>query len=130
MKIRFSKVGFEKLKKKFERLNSERPSAVLDLKKAREMGDLSENGYYKSARAKLSSIDRNLKYLTHQIKNAYVVEQIQGIGVVGDLEANPSERKISLLSPIGRALENRKIGEIVEIKTPNGNTFYKIIKIW
>ena len=46
--------GLEKLKKEKEELERNRPAAVLDLKKAREMGDLSENGYYKSARAKLS----------------------------------------------------------------------------
>lgn len=149
MKIRFSRTGFEELKEKFERLQSERPSALLDLKKAREMGDLSENGYYKAARAKLSAIDRDLRYLGHLIKNAYVVKHAQDIGVVGvgskvilknkdkeitfmivgDLEANPTDRKISLLSPIGRAINNRSVGEIIEIKTPSGKISYEIIEV-
>ena len=51
--IRFTKEGFETLKKTYEDLKNSRPAAVLDLKRAREMGDLSENGYYKAARAKL-----------------------------------------------------------------------------
>ena len=51
--IKFTKDGFEKLKQELHSLENERPSAVLDLKKARDMGDLSENGYYKAARFKL-----------------------------------------------------------------------------
>lgn len=143
--IRFSKEGLAGVKKNLEDLRSERPSAVLDLKKARDMGDLSENGYYKAARSKLADIDRNLRYLAYQLKNAVVAENmdksVSGIGsrvelsngvtylLVGDLEASPNENRVSLLSPVGRALEGKKAGENVEIKTPKGKFSYKIIKI-
>lgn len=143
--IRFTKEGFEELKKKLETLKNQRPSAVLDLKKARDQGDLSENGYYKSARLKLTEIDRNLRLIGFQVKNAFIVENknknIVGIGtrvklsngitflIVGDLEAKPSEKKISLLSPIGQALEGKKQGDKVEITTPQEKLSYKILEV-
>lgn len=146
--IRFTKKGYEKLKKEYENLLKERPSAVLDLKKAREMGDLSENGYYKAARAKLSEIDRNLRKILFELKSAVVIAESNknsiDIGstvklstgkkeiiyyVVGDLEANPRLFKISLLSPLGKALENKKIGDTIKINTPSGRVSYKILDI-
>ncbi len=146
--IRFTKKGFETLKKRYEDLKNSRPAAVLDLKKAREMGDLSENGYYKAARAKLSEIDRNLRKFLIELKSADVVESSNshqvGIGrtvklsdgkkeiifqIVGDLEADPRQKKISLLSPLGQALERKKVGDRAEIITPSGKISYKIIKI-
>lgn len=146
--IRFTKAGFEKIKGDLERLLIERPNAVLDLKKARDMGDLSENGYYKSARSRLSSIDHNLRKLSYQIKNASVILTVNkkyvGIGsvitlqrdgkevvyeITSDFEANPGEKKISLLSPLGHALEGKHIGSKIEIITPRGKIMYKLIKI-
>ncbi len=146
--IRFTKKGFEELKKKYEELKSARPPAVLDLKKARDMGDLSENGYYKSARSKLSQIDHTLRTLLFQIKGASVVvhtnKDFIGIGskvtlrnkekelvieLVGDMESDPAKKKISLLSPIGRALEGKKAGDKIEIQTPQGKNFYVVIKV-
>ena len=71
-KIRFTKSGYEKLNDQYQKLLSERRPAVEDLRKARDMGDLSENGYYKAARAKLSSIDFNLRKISGYLKNAVV----------------------------------------------------------
>lgn len=146
--IRFTKEGLETLKQKREELLQERPAVLEDLKKAREMGDLSENGYYKASRAKLSFIDAQLFRLKMQIKQAFVVEKHTGdtvtIGsrvtitngeneksytIVGDLEANPSEGKISLLSPLGRALEKKKQGDNVHLETPRGNITYTITSL-
>lgn len=146
--IRFTKIGFDKLKKDYENLQKNRPIAVADLKKARDMGDLSENGYYKAARSKLSEIDRNLRTLLYEIKNAVVIagadrntinigsiiilsdgkKEIK-LNIVGDLESDPSLGKISLLSPIGQAVENKKAGDKVDITTPSGIVIYKIISI-
>ena len=146
--IRFTKEGLEELKKKREELIRQRPAVLEDLKKAREMGDLSENGYYKASRAKLSFIDGQLFRLKMQIKYAVVITTPTGnsvaIGttvtlsdgknekiytIVGDLEANPSEGKISLLSPLGRALEGRKQKDKVFFETPRGNITYIIISL-
>ena len=146
--IRFTKDGFEKIKQEYEELWNSRPAAVADLKKAREMGDLSENGYYKAARAKLSSVDHRLFRLKLSIKQAVVVEgsvsSRAGIGsevvlfdgikeliynIVGDLEANPREGKISLLSPLGQAIEGKKEGESFEFITPGGVVKYVLKKL-
>jgi len=146
--IRFTKDGYDKLKADYDALIAQRPEAVEDLRKAREMGDLSENGFYKAARAKLSSIDSRLRRLTGILKDATIIEPTKtgaiGIGttvtlsdgnkeftyeMVGDLEANPSQGKISLLSPIGRAIAGRKEGERVTITIPTGEIHYRIVKI-
>ena len=146
--IIMTRTGYDQLVAEKEALEKERPAAVLDLKKAREMGDLSENGYYKSARSKLSSVDSRLRYLTHVLRYATVREgtttngvdigltvHLQGSSgdvvytVVGEHEANPQEKKISHKSPMGRALIGKKVGDNVQIITPKGVTSYSILKI-
>jgi len=147
-KIIFTKNGFEKLKNDYEGLVESRPFVVADLKKAREMGDLSENGYYRAAKFKLSDIDRNIRRCSYLIKSAQVVSSSQkdfvGIGsrvkliignseknyqIVGEYEANPGDGKISHLSPIGKALIGKRSGEIVKIESPSGQTEISIKQI-
>lgn len=146
-KITFTKVGYENLKKEYQELLNSRKPAVEDLKKAREMGDLSENGYYKAARMKLSSIDYNLRRLKYLIKSATVVEKqkefidveskviLESNGkkieylIVGGYESNPLEGKISHLSPLGKQLIGKKAGQEVVVTTPSGKMSYKIVKI-
>lgn len=146
--LRFTKKGYEKLLKEYDDVLKSRPDAVMHLKKAREMGDLSENGYYKSSRAKLSFIDRQLRELKFQIKSAVIVEESVtekiNIGstvtlrdnsnettyhIVGDMEADPSKHRISLLSPLGRVLQGKKIGEKVIMKAPSGEIAFDIISV-
>jgi len=148
MKILFTKPGFEKLKKDYEILVKKRPLAGLDLKKAREMGDLSENGYYKSARFKLNGIDMNIRHLNFLIKFAIIASDpkkgIVGIGskvdlkisgknkkylIVGENEANPTEEKMSFLSPIGKDLIGKKAGEKINVNSPSGKMQVEIIKV-
>ncbi len=144
-----TKEGFEKLTKQKENLLNIRPEAVGELKRAREMGDLSENGFYKGARAKLSQIDRELRKITYLLKNVKIIEKskdtektsigdtvtIEGEGnilhltIVGEEEANPKEKKISYLSPIGRGLLGKKVGDKAEITTPKGKISYLVKKI-
>lgn len=151
-KIRFTKEGYEKLKKEYADLIKQRPLAVADLKKAREMGDLSENGYYKESKFKLNFIDGRLRRFSDYLKRAEIIDtdgtklQIDTVyigstvklsdgkwqktyQIVGDLEAQPSEGKLSLLSPIGRAIVGKSLNAEVEVTTPAGKFSYKIIKI-
>jgi transcription elongation factor GreA len=147
-KIRFTKQGYENLKLEYQKLKDERPAAVVDLSKARAMGDLKENGYYQAARRKLSSIDFNLRRISLELKQAVIVDEASNgsvdIGstvtlenqdgkityhIVGDLEANPSEKKISLNSPLGKALAGKKSGENITIEIPKGIFVYKITNI-
>ncbi len=144
-KIRFTKSGFEKVKKEYEDFLIQRKPAVEELSKARAMGDLSENGYYKGARAKLSHIDWSLRRLKNDIQNAIIIDSAKSefvsIGsvvtlsngkkyeVVGDLEANPKEGKISLLSPIGKALKDKREDDQVFMETPSGKMSLTITKL-
>ncbi|MGI5827539.1 MAG: transcription elongation factor GreA [Patescibacteria group bacterium] len=144
----FTANGFKKIKKEQETLLAERPLAVEDLQKAREMGDLSENGYYKAARAKLSSIDSRLRRLAVLIKYAKVVNSAKagevGLGskvtvksngkerkfeIVGNLEADPLQGKLSNKSPIGKALLGKKVGDRVEVSIPSGRVTYVVTAI-
>ena len=147
-KIRFTREGFEKAKQEYEDLLKQRPSVIDDLQKARELGDLKENGYYQASRQKLSYIDGRLFKLKMDMKYADIIEATKGnsasIGstvtlsdgekeliykIVGDFEANPSEGKISLLSPIGKALEGKNTGEEIHLNLPKGKISYKILSV-
>lgn len=147
-RIPFTKEGFSKLERKLEHLKADRPGAVKELARARELGDLSENGLYTAAKARLISIDNSIFRTEMTIKLADVVENansdIISIGsrvtvtqdgenfdyiIVGDTETNPKERKISQHSPIGTALMGKSVGNSVEITLPAGKKILKIIKI-
>lgn len=147
-RMRFTKSGYEALQKEHADLTAERPSVILDVQKARELGDLKENGYYQASKAKLRSIDSRLMRISYDLKTAKIIDD-QSTGsinigntvtlanadremtfqMVGDLEANPSEKKLSLLSPIGRAVEGKKEGDAVEITTPSGIVKYTVKKV-
>lgn len=147
-RLRFTKQGYEELQKKYKEVLNSRPDAVEHLRKSREMGDLSENGYYKSSRAKLSFIDRQLRELSSSLKRAVIVEStgtsVVDIGcavvlisngsdvrfeIVGDLEADPAQKRVSLLSPLGVALKGKKVGEHVVLEAPSGKTEFVIKSI-
>lgn len=146
--IRFTQKGFDDLKQELADLKAERPSVIEDVQKARELGDLKENGYYQASKQKLRTIDSRIMRINYYIKVADIVDdatdECVGIGktvtlkkptremtyqIVGDLEANPSEGKLSLLSPIGKALEGKKEGEEVDIVIPSGTVTYRIVKV-
>lgn len=147
-RARFTKAGYEKLKEEYEALKAEKPAVLIDVQKARELGDLKENGYYQASKAKLRSMESRMMHLLYNIKTAKIIEDGESGTVtigstvtlankdremtyqfVGDLEANPSEKKLSLLSPIGKAVEGKKVGDEVEIHTPSGVVSYTIKKI-
>lgn len=146
--IPFTKAGIDKLQQEKETLLNERPDAVLHLKKSRELGDLSENGYYKASRQKLNFIDGRLRRIDHLLKYSVVVASAKSgvvdIGatvvlhdgtknitytIVGGEESNPSEGKISHLSPLGKAVMGKKIGDSITIQAPAGEIVYSIKKI-
>lgn len=146
--IRFTKHGYEELKVKYKDLLTQRPFVVEDLKKSREMGDLKENGYYKASRQKLSFLDSQLRRTKYSLEQAVIIdtssltnvdigcnvtlkdgEQEIMYQIVGDLESDPINGKISLLSPLGRALHGKKLTEKITFTTPKGIREYIIIKI-
>jgi transcription elongation factor GreA len=140
--------GLDNLKKDLENYIGMRPAAVVNLRTAREMGDLSENAAYHAARSQLSSIDFHIRRLTHQIKISKVVSNIDDgtvqigrkvgvqigtikkeFSIVGGYESNPLEGKISCFSPIGKALMNKRMGDSVDVTTPSGIVTYTITSV-
>ena len=147
-RIPVTKEGFEKLQNELIELKKSRPGAVKTLSEARSMGDLSENGLYTAAKARLRSIDSQMFRIETQIKLADIIES-GGTGIVtidskvkvsdgniektfhivGDYEANPLENKISQHSPLGRALIGKKVGETARFYAPKGLISYVILSI-
>ena len=146
-----TKQGLKKLKDELEYLQYEKRREVSDrIKQAKEFGDLSENAEYQEAKDEQAFVEGRILELEHLVKTADVVEEnstpdgVVGIGckvsvdkggeitdftIVGSTEADPINRKISLESPIGAALMDKKIGEEVEIDLPSGKARYKILDI-
>ena len=147
--FRFTKEGFENLKKEFDHLLKRRPQVVTNLSNAREQGDLSENAGYHAAKDELSQIDSRIRELKYLLRVSKVVDKAEGekvifgsrlivkvngetleYQIVEEMEANPQLGKISTSSLIGSSLINRKAGEEITIKIPDGKVIYKIIKIF
>ncbi len=143
--------GAEKLKKELEHLKGKaRQELALRLRAAIQQGDLSENADYTSAKEdqaflegkilELEAILRNVVFIEKKGKadlieiGSHVTVQEEGADpdvffLVGPKEADPKKGMISYESPIGAALLGHKAGEKVEIKTPSGTIFFKVLKI-
>ena len=138
-RIPFTKDGYQKVLDEKQKLLLARPEAVRHLSLAQGMGDLSENGYYKASRARLSALDGRLRHLEKLIRFGRIVptfatDSVQ-IGtrvivrdntgehtytIVGGYESDPSKQTISHKSPIGRALLGKRVGDSVEVHAPVG----------
>jgi transcription elongation factor GreA len=143
-------------KEGLEELNAEhadlvkvkRPAAVTRLADARELGDLSENSEYAAAKQDLAFIDGRIAELEDILHGAKVITNhkrssidigssvmlhVKGkkevFTVVGEWEADPSQKKISHSSPLGKALLGKKPGDQVEVEAPAGKILYKILEI-
>lgn len=150
LKTGFTKEGFEALKNELKVLVEEkRPKLVERLTNARAQGDLSENSDYQNAREELDFLDGRISELEEIIKNAKIIKTSKdtatvGVGnsvkvkvngqetvfhIVGEWEANPAEKKISLSSPLGQALVGKTKGDKVSVEAPSGTMIYEILGI-
>ena len=148
--IILTKEGFEKLQVELKKLETtDRPAVIERIKTARELGDLSENADYSNAREEQSFMEGRIQEIKEKLKTAKVVDShgiVTAVAVghkvhidckgtkeeyhiVGDDESDPIEGKISINSPIAKALVGKKKGEIVKIEVPAGTKECKIIKI-
>jgi transcription elongation factor GreA len=138
--------GITELEAELKDLIAKRPEVADRIKLAREFGDLSENAEYSSARQEQERAESRISEVEHILKNAEVISQpkikdVVELGntvvmksksgeksftIVGSVEADPLEGKVSDESPIGKALLGKKLGEEVEIVTPAATTKYKI----
>ncbi|MCF8473048.1 MAG: transcription elongation factor GreA [Emcibacter sp.] len=151
-KVPMTAEGHERLEAELKHLkHDERPSVIKAIEEARAHGDLSENAEYHAAKERQGFIESRIQDLEGKISRASVVNAKDLSGdtvvfsatvsladeddkmftyqIVGVDEADVSEGKISHISPIGRALIGRKVGDEVEVKTPRGEIYYEITKI-
>jgi transcription elongation factor GreA len=145
-KFHLTKDGIAELEQEREELRAKRIETAEAIKTAREMGDLSENAEYQSARQDQERIEGRLDEIEHILANSELItagkSQKIGLGstvtlkddkgkemvvqVVGTIEADPIAQKISDESPIGQALLGKKEGDSVEISRPSGATSYVV----
>lgn len=146
--VKVTPEGLENLKKELAELAEKRPGVLARMVAAREQGDLSENAGYHAAKEELGRIDRRTRELKLMIRFAQIIGGGDHLAVslgsdvvvddgsgqrefkiVGKIEANPMEGKMSDESPIGMALLGKKVGDLVEIDVPDGKVMYRILEI-
>jgi transcription elongation factor GreA len=154
MAILLSKEQLEKLKKELEHLiNEEKPKIAERIKNAVGYGDLSENSEYDEALNAKERLEKKIYELQRIISEAKIIKNNDQVSnkiipgkkfevidlnskrkfifmLVGFGEADPKNKKISTESPLGKAFLNKKKGDIVKVKTPQGENSYKISKIF
>lgn len=139
--------GVEELKKELDSLIAERGPIAERIRTAREFGDLSENAEYASAREEQGKVESRISEIENILMNVEVIKKPNGgskkvqlgskvvlksgkntkeFEVVGTVEADPMNGRISDESPIGEALLGKNLGDDVEIKTPAETVTYKI----
>lgn len=147
--FRLTQDGIAEMEAEVKQLHVQRKEIAEAIKVAREFGDLSENTEYQSARAAGERNDGRIAELEHILANVEVIKAPKAGGkvqlgtkitlkgtkgekvfqVVGTVEADPLNGKISDESPIGQALLGKKEGDQVEIKTPVETSMYTIVAL-
>jgi transcription elongation factor GreA len=140
--------GRKELEKELDELKSRRSGVVDKIAEARDFGDLKENSEYDLAREEQGLIETRITEIEDILLNAEIIKsgnktsvaigskvELKYSGktavytVVGPIEADPMEGKISNESPIGEAMIGKKIGDIFTIKTPKGEISYEVVVI-
>ena len=144
--------GHRKLTEQVRHLKTvERPEIVQAIEDARAHGDLSENAEYHAAKERQGQIEATIADIEDQLSRAMVIDPTTLSGdkvvfgatvtqidedeknvkyqLVGQVEADAKDGRISYNSPLGRALIGRQKGEEVEVSTPSGDRYYEIAKI-
>ena len=148
--FKLTQEGIDELIVERDELISQRSVITESIKSARELGDLAENAEYASARTEQERTEARISEIEHILKNVEVIKTpknnnkvklgskvtLKGKGnktkqfqVVGTVEADPLEGKVSDESPIGRALIDKRVGDKVEIVNSNESTNYRIVEL-
>lgn len=153
-KVPLTKNGAEKLRQELHRLKTvDRPNVINAIAEARAHGDLSENAEYAAARERQSFIEGRVLELEGKLSNAQIIDPklLDADGrcvfgstvdledmesgdkvtyqIVGDDEADLKSNKISISSPIARALIGKYAGDIAEVKAPGGVREYEVLDV-
>ncbi|MFY9243024.1 MAG: transcription elongation factor GreA [Polaribacter sp.] len=149
----YSPEGLKKLKDELYQLEHvERPRVTQEIAEARDKGDLSENAEYHAAKEEQSHLETKIAKLKNVVSNARILDESQldtskilihsnvviknatngmkfSYRLVADSETDVRNGKLSVNSPIGKGLLGKKVGEIAEIKVPNGTMKFEVLEI-
>ena len=153
-KVPLTVTGAEKLRQELQNLKSvERPSVIAAIAEARAHGDLSENAEYDAAKERQSFVEGRIVELEFKLSNAQIIdpklldaegnvvfgatvelEELESnqkvtYQIVGDDEADLKEGKISISSPIARALIGKYPGDVAEVQAPGGVREYEVLDV-
>lgn len=149
----YTEEGLKKLRKELDNLKSiERPKASQAIAEARDKGDLSENAEYDAAKEAQGLLEMRISKLEETVANARLIDESQldtskvlvhsnvkiknqtngmvmTYKLVAESEADLKSGKISVSSPIGKGLLGKSVGEVAEIKVPNGVLKFNVLEI-
>jgi transcription elongation factor GreA len=153
-RIPLTVTGAEKLRAELQQLKTvERPAVINAIAEARSHGDLSENAEYDAAKERQGFIESRIAEVEAKLANAQIIDpalldadgrcvfgatveledmeagQVITYQIVGDDEADLKQGKISISSPIARALIGKFAGDAVEVNTPGGTREYEILDV-
>lgn len=153
-KVPMTQTGFTRMEDELKRLKGvERPSIIQALEEARAHGDLSENAEYHAAKERQSFTESRIADLESKVSRAQIIDtsSLEGntvkfgatvtvideddedakmkFQIVGEDEANIKEHRLSVQSPLARALIGKKVGDEVEVATPSGGKFYELLEV-
>ncbi|OQX71330.1 MAG: hypothetical protein B6D62_02160 [Candidatus Cloacimonas sp. 4484_275] len=150
-----TKEGMQRIRKRMQELIEERPHIMKQVVTAREMGDLSENAEYHAAREKQRNLENEYNYLKSRVAKLQVIDtdkiskdavrfgafvtikeiatgnilKKRIVGVDEIFETNDGYERISLASPIGKAMIGKKVGDHFVVKAPIGDREFEILEI-
>lgn len=153
-KVPLTIVGAELLRQELHNLKTvERPAVIAAISEARAQGDLSENAEYDAAKERQSFVEGRIVELEFKLGSAQIIDpkainadgrcvfgttvvledvnngDVMTYQIVGDDEANIKQRKISISSPIARALIGKSCGDIAEVQAPGGVREYEVVEV-
>jgi transcription elongation factor GreA len=153
-KVPLTKNGAENLRQELHRLKTaDRPSVVAAIAEARAHGDLSENAEYAAARERQSFIEGRIKEIDGKLSNAQIIDpklldadgrcvfgatvDLEDMGsgdkvtyqIVGDDEADLKAGKVSISSPMARAMIGKYAGDVAEVQAPGGVREYELLDV-
>lgn len=145
--------GHKRLKEELDQLKSvERPKVIREIATAREHGDLRENAEYHAAKEKQGFIEGRIALIEDALARAEVIEPERVAGekiafgafvklsntttseevsyqLVGPMEADIDHGRISVSSPIAKAMIGKEVGDEVKVQTPNGMRLYEVLEL-
>ncbi len=153
-KVPLTQIGAEKMRQELHNLKTvQRPSVINAISEARAQGDLSENAEYDAAKERQAFVEGRIQELESKLGSAQIIDprtinadgrcvfastviledvkngDVVTYQIVGEDEANIRERKVSISSPIARALIGKYQGDIAEVQAPGGVREYEVVQV-